>query len=870
MKKTILYLSASAIFSMTAHADILISEYIEGSSFNKAIEIANTGNELVTLIGYELAKSANGNNEWGNRLPLDGIAIGAGDVFVLAHSDANADILSNTDMTDTNVISFNGDDPIALLLNGDVHDIIGVMGDQNFGKDVTLVRQSRIATTIYNESDWLVKAKNNSDGLGSLDSSAGGSDNGGEPETIIESTIMALQGNGWSSPYTDPTTEKYISDETFLIEGIVTAIQVNALGNDLPQGFFIQDELGDNDVTTSDGIYVSGFITGLSIGDKVAVTGKVKEDYGWTKVQATNVDVIGNGTIPVTNVRVASNDDEFDFTLERHEGMFVNIDQHADMYVARTYGFDYGPFRSNMVIAKSGLNLHPNQLNIPASAGANSQLDDNEDRRIIVETMIKAPNGAPLWYPTFGQDDGTGTTNDYIRNGDLVNGLEGVLGYSYGDFRLYITNQADEFTFIHANPRLSRPDVTGEGLRIATFNVLNYFNSPFDGAENPTGTNRGATTYAEFELQGDKIAAAIVALDADIIGLMEIENNGFGDSSAVAHLVDKVNILLPDVEQYAFVTSPDNAGFIGSDAIANQVIYKPSMVTLDTYRIIKMPEQHAGQTGKENGDNYQRDAITPTFKVNDSEELVTVSVNHFKSKGSTCWEDVAIQNGEDVGLQGSCEHLRVSAAQHLGNEMALITGNKLIIGDLNAYGQEDPLLVLTNMPENHSVMPARMTYIGDEPMAGSDPNAISDSFGFVNVISEQHPAAYSFIYNDTVGTLDYILVDSETASKVVDANVWHINASESKLFEYSSKYTADLAKYPDLFRSSDHEPAIVILDVLGDADQPTPPSGTDDTTSNDDDEDEWYGGSTGSLSLSLLTGFAFFRRFGQRYIKMNR
>ncbi|QUM80917.1 hypothetical protein HWV01_11820 [Moritella sp. 5] len=74
---------------------------------------------------------------------------------------------------------------------------------------------------------------------------------------------MALQGNGWSSPYTDPTTEKYISDETFLIEGIVTAIQVNALGNDLPQGFFIQDELGDNDVTTSDGIYVSGFITGL-------------------------------------------------------------------------------------------------------------------------------------------------------------------------------------------------------------------------------------------------------------------------------------------------------------------------------------------------------------------------------------------------------------------------------------------------------------------------------------------------------------------------------------------------------------------------------------------------------------------------------
>ena len=867
MNKTILSLSVSAMFSLNAHADILISEYIEGSAFNKAIEIANTGEQPVTLAGYELAKSANGNSDWGNRLSLAGITIAAGDVYVLAHRDANADILSKANMTDTNVINFNGDDPVALLLNGNVHDIIGVMGDQNFAKDVTLIRQNLTASAVYNESDWEVKAKDNSDGLGSLASSDGGSDNGGEPITIIESTIMVLQGNSWSSPYTDPENEKYISAETFLIEGIVTAIQANALGNDLPQGFFIQDEQGDNDVTTSDGIYVSGFITGLSIGDRVAVTGKVEEDYGWTKIQPTNVDVIGHGTIPVTNVRTDSNDVDFDFSLERHEGMLVNIDQQADMYVARTYGFDYGPFRNNMVIAKSGLNLHPNQLNIPASTAAQAQIDDNEDRRIIVETMVKAPNGVPLWYPTFGQDNGTGTTDDYIRNGDLVNGLQGVLGYSYSDFRLYITNQADAQTFIHSNPRLPRPDVSGEGLRIATFNVLNYFNSPFDGDSNPTGTNRGATTYAEFQLQGDKIAAAIVAMDADIIGLMEIENNGFGDSSAVAHLVDKVNALLPESEQYTFVTSPDNAGFIGSDAIANQVIYKPSMVTLDTYRVIKMPEQHAGQTGNENGDNYQRDAITPTFKVNGTEELVTVSVNHFKSKGSTCWEDVAIQNGEDVGFQGSCEHLRVSAAQHLGNEMALIAGNKLIIGDLNAYGQEDPLLVLTTMPENHSVMPARMTYIGDEPMAGSNPNAISDSFGFVNVISDQYPAAYSYIYNDTVGTLDYILVDSTTASKVVDANVWNINASESKLFEYSSKYTGDLTKYTDLFRSSDHEPAIVILDVLGDADlpdQPTPPSGTDDATS--DDDEEWYGGSTGLLSFGLLTGFALFRRFARQSV----
>ncbi len=92
-------------------------------------------------------------------------------------------------------------------------------------------------------------------------------------------------------------------------------------------------------------------------------------------------------------------------------------------------------------------------------------------------------------------EDGTTTSDDYIRIDDTINGLQGVLGYSYSDFRLYVTNQATQDTFIHNNDRTTAPDVADGDLRVATFNVLNYFNSPFGGAENPYGDNRGAETF---------------------------------------------------------------------------------------------------------------------------------------------------------------------------------------------------------------------------------------------------------------------------------------------------------------------------------------------------------------------------------------
>jgi len=869
MQKNFLALSVGMALSLGAQADIIISEYVEGSSYNKAIEIANTGDKAVTLTGYDLAKSQNGNGEWANKMSLDGITIEANSVYVVANSAASGDILAIANTTDNSLANHNGDDPIALLKDGVVLDVVGEMGDIDFAKDVTLVRRVYTPSAVYDKLMWEEFAKDNIDDLGSL----GAEQEPAEPVVGTPTTIMALQGESWESPETDSDNYKYESDDTFLVEGVITTL-------DYAGGFFIQDEDGDDNPLTSDGIFVIGSTTDLAVGDKVQVTGKVKEYYNWTQIDSTLVETVSTGhSIIATPLRTLESDEDFDFTLERHEGMLVAFDKEADMRITRSFSYDYSAYNNNMVVANERVNQHPNQSNAPSNhegdidTPAELQTDSNEDKRVVVESFTDAADGEVPWYPDFGKENAeqTGSTDDYLRIGDIIDGLEGVLAYSYSDYRLYVTNQATQETFVReGTDRVATPILEEGDLRVATFNVLNYFNSPFDGAANPTGENRGAETLDDFEKQATKIVNAMLALDADILGLMEIENNGFDEDSAVVDLVARLNAQLDAENQYSITQPQDDEltdGFIGTDAITNMMIYKASKVEVDSVRVIRMPEQHAPEitidAGTESGDNYMRDALTPTFSIIGSDETLTISVNHFKSKGSACWEDYGLQDGEDPDLQGNCENLRVSAAYQLGKAMEEIEGHKLIIGDLNSYANEDPMMVLTNRdnaPEGYEISAARNTSIGGTledggiELHGDDGAVITESYGYSNVIREMFPDSHSYSYNDEVGTLDYILASASLESKIVDSMDWNINSSESSLFEYSSEYTGELAKYDDAYSSSDHDPAIVVLN-FNDSVVPTDPKDTVDPS-----EEGSSGGSLGIFGLFSLLGLGLLRR----------
>ena len=629
--------------------------------------------------------------------------------------------------------------------------------------------------------------------------------------TTIATDIMTIQGASTKSPL--------LGQSIVSFEGAVTAIVRKKLAQDLATGFFIQDVVGDGNVKTSDGIFVAAKLTeitqaNLVIGQVVNITGQVKEINHQTVIFATNIVATKrHHKIVPTALYALTSDSDFSQTLERHEGMLVKFNPKSKMLITRTFSYQPPDRRNNMVISHLSVNRQPNQLFLPGSAQASALRLDNQQRSVVIESFVKAPRGQIPWYPGFGTADSNGENSNYLRVGDQINDLTGVLGFASHKFRLYVTKPVTNANFSHNNRRTTAPEIIRGNLSVATFNVLNYFNSPFGGNANPMGKSRGATSITEFILQGAKISQAIIALDADIVGLMEVENNGDTQGSAVFDLLTTINNQLIPSKRYVVATTQQKLS-PESSSITNKIIYRPSLVSLSKLISIPMPQQHAPRVGKESGHNFMRNALTATFNIDGHQYPLTVSVNHFKSKGSTCWEDVGLQSYKDPDLQGSCEHFRVSAAYYLGQQLAKIPGHTLIIGDLNSYAKEDPIRVLTGLKSGHSVQAARNTFVtknGDSMTELHLDNGatISDSFDYINTVALKHPQAFGYSFAGQVGTLDYILASPSLTTLMVDVTEWNINSPESPLLEYAKKYTGKMNKFNDVYRSSDHDPVII-------------------------------------------------------------
>lgn len=153
-------------------SEIFFSEYIEGSSFNKALEIVNlTGNTIdLEAEAYSIKKQQNGSGEWMSELMLTGEII-HNDVFVISNESADIpEIIENSDQLKTgSPMDFNGNDPIGLFKNGDLIDVIGEFNNlEDFAKDQTLRRKKSIPepSETYNNQDWEVLELNTINDLG--------------------------------------------------------------------------------------------------------------------------------------------------------------------------------------------------------------------------------------------------------------------------------------------------------------------------------------------------------------------------------------------------------------------------------------------------------------------------------------------------------------------------------------------------------------------------------------------------------------------------------------------------------------------------------------------------------------------------------
>jgi len=928
MKKKLLALAIGGVLSAGAQADIsniLITEYVEGGGYNKAIEITNGHaadtytftSDIVIQQKVTQSGSAPLKNTLGSNI-LDGISIAAGKSIVIVHPDAAAELKSTVTNNGAALLvtgtyaqagagaspAWNGDDAVAIYntATSTIIDVVGLDGTKNTA-DQTLSRKLvdgklPAQNVTFDANDWDKLPKDTFTGLGLKPGVAIGPV---VPPVVVtecvdstQTTITEVQGSGWSSPLI--ADGQYVTDDEYYVTGVVSAVTVGT-----KEGFYLYASDGDN--RTSDGVFVkTKNATSALIGKTVCVKSKVYEDYGMTQLKSDKWEVTNAAAQTITAVPVeiiAEDNESFDATLERYESMLVKFPEDMDtrtdvldidgnpiaanvkqnMHVSRTFSFDYQYFRTNMVLSYKRTNMHPNQEYPAGSAESIAQAAQNADYRLILEMNAKSstPDDLP-YYPAFRADP----VQNYIRVDDSVTGLEGVVVYRTGygkpaDFALIATDNNPDLKFIHNTDRKDAKALASslgkvvEGdieIKVATQNVLNYFNSPFGGDYNNQGDNRGATSYSEYDKQKAKIISAIIGLDADIVGLMEIENNGFGKNGAIAELVNDINLYYDEPKiskkheakstsnRYAFIGFDSNGDVvidsddsIGGDAITSGMLYRPEKVSLDAVKIIPMPSQHDkpvvnnnGEIVKnytdgvlESGDNYMRDSLAATFKINQTGKKLTVAVNHLKSKGSTCaedWDGIDLGNktklafNEDKALlddsdyQGSCENFRVAAAVQLGDELAKIGGDTVILGDMNSYAKEEPMLVLTEIPAGTTITAARNTFIGKTPQFGSNGAVITDDYGYINAVSEKDAEkgkmSWSYSYGDTIGSLDHILITSSLKDRLVDAADWHINAPESTLYDYNEDKKGDSASLDafykgDVYRSSDHDSAIMVL-----------------------------------------------------------
>jgi uncharacterized protein len=861
-------------------SDLLISEYVEGSSNNKAIELYNgTGAPINLATGnYVIVMYFNGSTTAGTTIPLTG-TIAPNGIFVLAQ--ASATFASAAFVNQTNSGSwYNGDDAVLLRkggASGAIVDAIGQLGvdpGAEWGTGVTstadntLRRKASDCTGDENSSDAFDPAikfdgfvQDDFSGLGVHTSScvATGPSISVLPPSLNFSTTpgtpsvqqtYTVQGNSLTSditvtvpalsnfgislvsggPYTSTVTVSaaaanaapvtvyvifspaasgtqsgnitHTSDAatanlpvqgTTTSGGITPVYAMQGIGLSSPiegtvvtteglvtadfqgpnqlNGFFIQDTTGDGNTSTSDGIFVFNTTFAVAVGDYVRITGEIDEFNNLTELKnLTSVTLLSAGHTLMAPVQVSLPVNALS-DLEQFEGMLVTFPQT----LTATETFTLGRF-GEVALSANGRLFNPTNFVDPndnTASGHNStgnsnvaavtaQQSLNDRSRILLDDGSNVQN--PPVVPYLNPADTT------LRIGTTINNLTGVLHYDFGVYRLNPT-VAPAFNYA---PRPAVPSVGAANLKIASFNVLNYFNGNGTGGGFPT--SRGANTLTEFNRQRTKIIAAISQLNADVIGLMEIENDGNSGTSAIADLVNGLNAVA-GAGTYQFVADPSGAanGTSGTDEIKVGMIYKPAVVS------------PVGVSKADINPVHNRPPLAQTFSLLGNGEKFTVIVNHFKSKSCTGASGLNVDQLDGQACFNQSRKLQADALVSFINSIQSATGDSdvVCVGDFNAYEQEDPIDILT-----------------------------------ISALTYLLPGTHSYVFEGQSGSLDYGFITPGLASKVTGADRWHINADEPIVKDYNQEFNPTYVFTTDAFRSSDHDPVLVGLNLQPAAHKP--------------------------------------------------
>jgi predicted extracellular nuclease len=665
----------------------------------------------------------------------------------------------------------NGGDTVTLTLNDGVTDQASYAYGGEGGDNQSLTRDPDItgATPLVKHST----AAGSGGALFSPGTMIDGSQFAGCP--LVVTLIHDVQGAGSASP---------LVGQTVAIEGIVVGdFQDDVGANGDLNGFFVQEEDADADgnALTSEGVFVfqgSNPTVDVAIGDHVRVEGSVSEFFGNTQITSFSGVTVNSSGNPLPAASVLSLPVTAISDFEAYEGMYVTFPQA--LVISEFFNFD----RFGEIVLTTDRQFQPTAVFEPGSVDSANLADLNTRSRITLDDGRTSQNPDPAIHPNGLEFDLT----NLFRGGDTVSDVTGVINYSFDLYRVQPTQGAN-YTSVNARP--ASPDPVGGNVTVAAFNVLNYFTTldyssghPLDNTCGPLENQgcRGADANQpdEFTRQRDKIIAAISAIDADVVGLIEIENHP--TDVPLADLVSGLNDVM-GAGTYEYVAT----GPVGPDVIRVAFIYKPASVSLfGDFAVLDTP---AFLDPNNLGSNKNRAALAQTFSVNSTGGVFTAVVNHLKSKGSSCGA------GDDHPEAASCNLTRTLAAQELLNWLATDPTNSndedfMIIGDLNAYDKEDPIDVL---------------------VAG----------GYTDLAYYfEGEYAYSYVFNGQLGYLDFALTNAELLDEVTGVTEWHINADEADMIDYDTSFKGpnqDAIYFPDAYRASDHDPVIVGMELTTEA-----------------------------------------------------
>ncbi|MGC3976918.1 MAG: ExeM/NucH family extracellular endonuclease [Paludibacteraceae bacterium] len=530
-------------------------------------------------------------------------------------------------------------------------------------------------------------------------------------------SIPEIQGSGNASSH---------SGKSVKTSGIVTA---KYIGTGKIGGFFLQDAFGDGNTNTSDGIFVFTSIDNVNAGDKIELVATVNEYNGKTQLinPASIVVLATNQPLPVTKVVF----DPATFSWEKYEGMLLEFDQilyvNSNRNLQRYGELELGDRRKPS----------PTNITLPGTEAFQAQVNRNYLTPIYLDDAITTSYNSPI---VFADENGTRRTGERVKN------LQAVVDYTNSKYVIYPVSFPINF---YGNPRPTAPaDLGNYNLKICGFNLEYYLTS-----SNSSGM--GPSSQTEMENQHTKIVEALKAIDADIYGLVEIEQGQDALSKLARALTSSTG------KAYSFV---NDGGSVNGTYTKAAYLYRSDKVS--PYLSLK----------SNNSPPINRKKLQ-AFTLKSNGEKFVFSINHFKAK-SGC--SSATGNDADQGDGQSCYN--ATRTGEANSVMQFINTNKtyygdedaLVMGDLNAYAKEDPIRTFTNA-------------------------------GYVDLHQFFHPdTSYSYVYNGEAGYLDHALANESMAKQITGVSVFHINADEPAVFEYSgSNYQ------PNMYRCSDHDPVVV-------------------------------------------------------------